>query len=111
MFSLVNAAAAVVFNESAYDKVGGCAGWLSNVAAVKTVRMYPIEAWEHSVLQAPCHAGSQVGTIMAPAVLASRVVLHQVDTLTLVVGAVGWFLSYELPVRILFTALRPTGAR
>ena len=36
---------------------------------------------------------------MAPAVLASRVVLHQVDTLTLVVGAVGWFLSYELPVR------------
>lgn len=35
---------------------------------------------------------------MAPAVLASRVVLHQVDTLTLVVGAVGWFLSYELPV-------------
>jgi hypothetical protein len=58
VFSLVNAAAAVVFNESAYDKVG---------------------------------------TIMAPAVLASRVVLHQVDTLTLVVGAVGWFLSYELP--------------
>ena len=48
---------------------------------------------------------SQVGTIMAPAVLASRVVLHQVDTLTLVVGAVGWFLSYELPVRILFSGL------
>jgi uncharacterized membrane protein len=48
-------------------------------------------------------------------VLAANVVLRQVDTLTLVVAVVGWFLAYELKVAPqlpqLYTQRHSQGAR